>query len=115
MTTNYKHKQWIRFFGAIGGAISLVFHALGIIFDMIPAAYIQGIIFGILGAVVDIILLGSLELLNHNWKVKMTWLNLLILGILDAVFFALSSPFGYGFLGSLCIIIAAFIGIIDKL
>ena len=114
--SHYRHANWIRFLAAIGAAVSLVFRIVAIALELIPKASIPGIIFAILGIIVDLIILGSLNLINHNFVVKMTWFSLLVLGVLDAIFFALSAAgFGYGYLGTLCIIIAALIGIFDRL
>ena len=106
----------MRFLAAVGGAVSLIFHFIAIFAYLIPTMDWVGIIFAILGIIVDFVLLGSLNLITHKFVIEMTWFSLLILGILDGIFFSFSSDAaGYGFLGTLMIVIAAFIGIFDRL
>ena len=114
-SSKYRHANWMRFLAAVGGAVSLVFHFIAIFVYLIPAWNGIGIILAILGMIVDFILLGSLNLINHKFVIEMTWLSLLVLGILDGIFFQYSSTGGWGLLGTLLIIIAAFIGIYDRL
>lgn len=117
----YKHYKAIRGLAAIGSAVALIFHIVAIveliIIGLSASLNITGIITAILGIFVDIILLGSLQLINHSFKIKMTWFSLLALGIADAIFTAMSYV-GYGqyaALGVLLTLIAAFIAIIDRL
>lgn len=114
-SSKYKHASWMRFLAAVGGAVSLVFHIIAVFAYLIPGGNWMGILFAIFGIIVDIVLLGSLNLINHKFVIEMTWLSLLVLGILDGLFFQYSSTGGYGFLGTLMIVIAAFIGIFDRL
>jgi hypothetical protein len=113
-SSKYRHSNWMRFLAAIGGTVSLVFHFIAI-FVIITQGVGIGIIYAILGIIVDLVLLGSLNLINHKFVIEMTWLSLLILGILDGIFFLYSDAAGYGYLGTLMIVIAAFIGIFDRL
>lgn len=105
----------MRFLAAVGGAVSLIFHVIAIFIDLGPNLNWIGILFAVLGILIDIVLLGSLNLINHKFVIEMTWLSLLVLGILDGIFFNYSSTGGWGFLGTLMIVIAAFIGIFDRL
>jgi len=105
----------MRFLAAVGGAVSLIFHFIAIFVYLIPDWNWIGILLAIFGIIVDFILLGSLNLITHKFVIEMTWLSLLVLGILDGIFFHYSSTGGWGFLGTLLIVIAAFIGIFDRL
>jgi hypothetical protein len=118
--SSYHHGKWMKLLAGFGAAISLIFYVVGIILTVPnPDALLWAIIFGVLGIVVDIILLGSLGLIHHKFTLKMTWLSLLALGIADALcrYFAQlgGNIAGYGYIGVLMIVIAAFIGIFDRL
>jgi hypothetical protein len=105
----YHHAGLIKFLAAIGAVISLVYHAIGIA-NAVAAGVpdiLDGIVFPVLGIVVDIILLGSLGLINHKWIFEMTWLSLLILGIIEAILDAT--------VGTVLIVIAALVALFDRL
>lgn len=114
----YKHAKAIRTLAVLGSAIALVFHIVAFIEILIASASnIQGMVAALLGVVVDIIILGSMGVLKHDFKIKMTWFSLLALGIADAILTAMSYV-GYGqyaALGVLFTIVAAFIALIDRL
>lgn len=105
----YRNAGLIKFLAAIGAAISIVYHVLAIarsIQASIPDV-LTGIVFPILAIIVDIVLLGSLGLINHSWVFEMTWLSLLILGIIEAIL----DPT----LGTIFIVIAALVALFDRL
>ena len=114
-STHYKNAKWMRLLAGIGGAVALVFHILTFFPIYNAFVTIESALYIILGIIGNIVLLGSLNLINHRFIIKMTWFSLLILGIIDAISFGLSSSsVNPGYLGTLCIIIAAVIGIIDR-
>jgi len=113
---SYKNAKWMRLLAGIGGAVALVFHILTFFPIYNPVVTVESALFIILGIIGNIILLGSLILFNHKFIIQMTWFSLLILGIIDAISFGMSSSsVNPGYLGTLCIIIAAVIGIIDRI
>ena len=112
---HYKNAKWMRLLAGIGGAVALVFHILTFFPIYNSVVTIGSALFIILGIIGNIILLGSLNLINHKFIIQMTWFSLLILGIIDAISFGMStSSVNPGYLGTLCIVIAAVIGIIDR-
>lgn len=107
--TRYRHHGLIRFLAAIGAAISIVYHALALAnaFTSGGSIDINHVVFPILGILVCLVILGSLGLINHRWIFDMTWFTLLVLAILDAIFDSN--------IGTLLIVIAALIALIDAL
>lgn len=105
----YRNASLIKFLAAIGAAISIVYHVFAMVESIrssIPDP-IVGLVFPILAIIVDIVLLGSLGLVNHSWVFEMTWLSLLILGIIEAIL----DPT----LGTVFIVIAALVALFDRL
>ena len=114
-----KNSKLMRTLAGLGGVISLIFFIVGMVVAVVTdlGNILYPIIFGLLGVLVDIILLNSLNMLKGiiNVKIKISWLTLLIFGILDAVFRYYGGLMSYGYLGTLLIIIAVIIGIFDDL
>jgi len=105
----YKHAGIIKFFAALGAGISLIYHIIHVVGAFVSSNpnLLNGIIYPIIGIVLDILLLGSLELINKSWAFEFSWLSLLIIGILEAVL----DPT----IGTLLIVIAAIIALIDRI
>ncbi len=82
----YKHAQWIKAFAAIGSVISIISHAYeGFSFFEGGGSDITVIIGPIVGILTCLVILGSLEIINHDFVIKMTFFSLLVLLIIDAI------------------------------
>lgn len=103
----YRHAGIIKLLAAIGAIVAIVFHVISLLHIPTSPNILREIVFPILGIIVCLILLGSLGLINHRWVFPMTWISILILGILDVVF-------DYNW-GDILIFIAAFVAIVDRL
>ncbi|MHA1341791.1 MAG: hypothetical protein ACTSRZ_18215 [Promethearchaeota archaeon] len=109
-STKYKHAGLIKFLAALGAGISMVYHAFSIVNAFSGGGspdLLQSLFYPLIGIVLDIMLLGSLELVNHKWVFEVSWLSLLIIAVIEAILNAT--------VGTLLIVIAAIIALIDRI
>ena len=104
--SKYKHYKIIKLFAVLGAVLSIALHIMAIISGFSASNILNAIIFPILGIIVCIVILSSFGETKKQ-LIEMSWISLLILGILDALLDA-----NYG---TLLIVIGAFIALIDRL
>ena len=122
--TTYRSKnyKWIRFLAGLGSALSLIFHILGVVLSITSGGGIESIVGGIIahivGAITCFICLVSLGLVKGSLSVKISWFSLLIIGIIDGVCYSIGGSAGlltYGVLGTVMIVIAALIALLNRM
>ena len=118
----YKYAKLIKIFAALGSVTAIVFHVIMII-ESAQREFpnpIHTIVLPIVGILVCITLLGSIEVFGTRWFVKATWYVLFIGGVLESVFFGIVPHLftyhaAWGLAGVLLIVASSLIALMDAL
>lgn len=118
----YKYAKLIKIFAALGSVTSIVFHVIMMIESGgqgIPNP-VQTIILPIVGILVCITLLGSIEVFGPRWFIKATWYVLFIGGVIEAVIYGVVPGLftyhaAWGLAGVLLIVASSLIALMDAL
>jgi len=120
--SKFKYGKLIKIFAAFGSVTSIVFHVIMMIesFQRDTPNPVQTIILPIVGILVCITLLGSIEVFGPRWFIKATWYVLFIGGVLEAVIFAIPPNLWtyigtWGLSGVLLIIASSLIALMEAL
>jgi hypothetical protein len=100
------HYSAARFFAMLGGVLTIIFHVIALV-EGVPGGDINRIIYGLVGVLMGILVLGSTNLVTNRFLIPLEWWSLLVLGIIDAIV--------GGNIGTIFIIIAAIILLIRAL
>ena len=118
----FKYAKLIKIFTALGCVTSIVFHIIMMIesFQRGTPNPIATIILPIVGILVCITLMGSIEVFGPRWFIKATWYVLFIGGVIEAVIFGvIPGLFTYnaawGLAGVLLIVASSLIALMDAL
>jgi hypothetical protein len=118
----YKYAKLTKIFTALGCVTSIVFHIIMMIESsrMGTPDPIQTIILPIVGILVCITLLGSIEVFGPRWFIKATWYVIFIGGVLEAVIYGVVPHLfqyqaAWGLAGVLLIVASSLIALMDAL